>query len=205
MECLWNFLPDVFSVSSRVFLVLRTMGQCPWGLYESSGYFHCIGMHCSMQFSLFITAMKGSSVGFHCIKVYDAWASTFEAWASFPCIPLVINWLGWSGGPFISVNSLMSGVYWWLLLWSSVRSTLGALAVISVGLPAPLVIGTVLALGLHIVDSSCVGGESAMTSAGASDASDPDSSLLDTGRGMDRKLRVLTWDLPLRQLKAVSL
>ena len=39
----------------------------------------------------------------------------------------------------------------------------------------------------------------------ASDASDPDSSSLDTGRGMDKKLRVLTWGLPLRWLKAVLL
>ena len=44
-----------------------------------------------------------------------------------------------------------------------------------------------------------------MTSAGASDACDPDLSFLDTGRGMNRKLRVLTWGFPLRWLKAVSL
>ena len=79
------------------------------------------------------------------------------------------------------------------------------LDVILVGLLVPLAIGVGLALGLHIGDSSSVCGESAKTSSGASDASDPDSSLLDTGRGMDRKFRVLTWGLPLRWFKAVSL
>ena len=79
------------------------------------------------------------------------------------------------------------------------------LGVISAGLLVPPVIGASLALGLHISDSSCVHRESASTSAGVSDASDPDSSLLDTGREMDRKLRVLTWDLSCRWLKAVSL
>ena len=55
----------------------------------------------------------------------------------------------------------------------------------------PLVIRVSQALGLHVGDSSCRHGESAMTSAGASGASDPDSSLLDMGRGMGRKLRKL--------------
>ena len=62
-----------------------------------------------------------------------------------------------------------------------------------------------LALGLHIGNLSCVCGESATTSACTSDVFDPDSSSVDTERGMDRKLRVLPWGLPLRQLKAVSL
>ena len=60
----------------------------------------------------------------------------------------------------------------------------------------PLVIGLSLALGMHVSDMSRSGlGESAMTSAGPSDASNFDSSLLDTGSGMDTKLRVLTWSL----------
>ena len=42
-----------------------------------------------------------------------------------------------------------------------------------------------------------------MTSAGACAASE--SSLQDTGSSMDTKLRVLTWGLPCRWLKAVSL
>ena len=58
-------------------------------------------------------------------------------------------------------------------------------------------------LGLLVIYSSCVHGESALTSAGAS-ASDPISlSSLVRGKGMDRKLRVLTWGLPYRQLKTV--
>ena len=62
-----------------------------------------------------------------------------------------------------------------------------------------------LALGLLASDSSCVHGESALTSAGAS-ASDPvSSSLLESGSGMDMRLKVLTWGLPCRWLKAVSL
>ena len=77
--------------------------------------------------------------------------------------------------------------------------------VISMGLLMPLVTGVSPALGLHVGDSSYVHGESAMTFAGACDASDSDSSSLDTGRGMDRKLRVLTWGLPCRWLEAVSL
>ena len=44
-----------------------------------------------------------------------------------------------------------------------------------------------------------------MTSAGLSNASVTDSSLLDIGRGMDRKLSILTWSLPLRQLRAFLL
>ena len=61
--------------------------------------------------------------------------------------------------------------------------------------------------GALVGDTSCWCGESAMTSAGLSDASVLDSSLLDVGRGMDRKLRALTWGLLLRWrwLKAVSL
>ena len=57
------------------------------------------------------------------------------------------------------------------------------LGVVWVGLlvTPPLVIGVSLALGLHVDDSSCVCRESAMTSAGATDASDLASSLLDTG------------------------
>ena len=62
-----------------------------------------------------------------------------------------------------------------------------------------LMIGVSLALGLHVSDSSYIGlGQSAMTSAGASDVSDSDSSSLDTGSGMDIKLRFLTWGLPCR-------
>ena len=59
----------------------------------------------------------------------------------------------------------------------------GALGVIAVSFLVLLDIGVSLALGLHVGDSSYVCGESAMTSAGAYDASDPDSSPLDTGRG----------------------
>ena len=79
------------------------------------------------------------------------------------------------------------------------------LGVISVGLLVPLVIMASAALGLHISDSSCVCGEPASTFAGVSDASHFNLSSLDTGRGMDGKLRVPTWDLPCRQCKAVSL
>ena len=69
----------------------------------------------------------------------------------------------------------------------------------------PLVFGVSLALGLLAGDSSCMHGESATTSTGAS-ASDPVSSFsLDSGRGMERKFKVLTWGLPCRQLKAVAL
>ena len=62
-----------------------------------------------------------------------------------------------------------------------------------------------LALGLLVSDLSCWCGDSAMTSAGLSNASVTDSSLLDIGRGMDRKLSILTWSLPLRQLRAFLL
>ena len=65
-----------------------------------------------------------------------------------------------------------------------------------------------LGLALLVSDSSCWGGESAMTSAGLSDASVldlVDSSSLDIRRGIDRKLSVLTWGLPLRHLRAASL
>ena len=63
-------------------------------------------------------------------------------------------------------------------------------------------------LALLVSDSSCVCEESAMTSTGLSDASvldSLDSSFLDTGRGINRKLSVLTWGLPLRHLRAASL
>ena len=67
----------------------------------------------------------------------------------------------------------------------------------------PLVIGMGLALGLLVSDLSwLLYGESALTSAGESDASAL-SSL--EGRGMDTKLSVLTWGLPCRWLMAVSL
>ena len=151
----------------------------------------CIEMHCFDEMSVFVTVSKGSLVSFYCAKVSEAWASNFEAYVtSSLCFPLVFTWLGWLGGCLIGVVSPSSWVHWWLLLWSLARSPSGILGVILVGLLVSLVIGGSLALGLHISDSSCVHGESAMTSAGVSDASDPDSSSLDTGRGMDRKLRV---------------
>ena len=63
-------------------------------------------------------------------------------------------------------------------------------------------------LALVVDDSSCWCGEFAVTSAGLSDASvlDSVSSLsLHIGRGIDRKLSVLTWGVPLRHLRAALL
>ena len=63
-----------------------------------------------------------------------------------------------------------------------------------------------LGLALLVGDSSCLCGDSATISAWLSDASvldSFDSSLLDIGRGIDRRLSVLTWGLPLQQLRAV--
>ena len=50
--------------------------------------------------------------------------------------------------------------------------------------------------GLLVGDSSCVHGESALTSAGVSVSDSVPLLSLVIGRGMDRKLRVLTWGLP---------
>ena len=44
-----------------------------------------------------------------------------------------------------------------------------------------------------------------MTSAVLSDTSVPAPSSLDSGRGMGRKLSILTWGFPLRKLRPVSL
>ena len=65
-----------------------------------------------------------------------------------------------------------------------------------------------LCLALLVSDSSCWHGESTSTSALLSDASVVDgvnSSLLDIGRCIDRKLSVLTWGPPLKHPRAASL
>ena len=65
-----------------------------------------------------------------------------------------------------------------------------------------------LCLALLVGESSCWHGKSALTYAGLVDASVldvVDSSLLDSGRGINRKFCVLTWGLSLRHLRAASL
>ena len=69
-------------------------------------------------------------------------------------------------------------------------------------------IGVCLFLALLVSDPSCWHGESASISAGLSDASVldiVDLLLQDSGRGIDREFNVLTWDLPLRHLRAAVL
>ena len=144
--------------------------------------------------------------------------------ASSYCNPLVVAWLVWSRGHLVVMATSSLGLHWWLLLWTSAGGLSGMLGIGSTVLMVtpPLVIRVSLAvegllvtpslvirvslvLGLLVSDSSCVCGESALTSADAS-ASDPISLLsLESGRGMDRRLKVLTWHIPCRWLKAVLL
>ena len=101
----------------------------------------------------------------------------------------------------------MSAIYIWYP-WLLVEFTLSGVS------SKPLVIwGTTPAVyrvsmpsraGTAVGDSFCWHEESAMASAVSSDSSDLDSLLLH-GRGMDRKLRILTCGLLWSQLRAVSL
>ena len=114
--------------------------------------------------------------------------------SSVTIVPFVFALLGCSRG----ASGILDAPWWSLLLWALMRS-LGT----GMLMTPPLVIRMSLALGLPVSDSSwLLGGESALTSGGELDASA--SSFLE-GRGMDTKLSALTWSLPYRQLKAVSL
>ena len=80
-----------------------------------------------------------------------------------------------------------------------------SLAVAGLLVTPSLIIGMGLSLGLLVGDSSCVCGESASTASGASASDHISSSSLESGSGMGRRLKVLTWGLPCRWLKVVSL
>ena len=116
------------------------------------------------------------------------------------------------------------GVHWWLLLWSLAGGLSGtqgtvfmvlmvtsplvlrvSLALVGMLVTPPLVIRLSLAIGLLVSDSSCVHGESSLHLLQVHLPLIPlHHHSLETGRGMDRRFKVLTCSLPCRWLKAVS-